>query len=173
MHLMPRAAACAVLFIAAPCFGKAPGYVTAVLAGLPDPNNKVPALNGVPGAGVHNLDVAIPIAHLLANTSIVYVIAEQNNNFTGTCAVSYELTQTIDGMKKIIDSNSLGSYQCSANQFYYTFATVSAVPDDPGPVVLTGIVQFGKKIVKHSVAMEILADDAASRRPDPLQHPRP
>ncbi len=44
----------------------APGAITYAVIGDSDPAGKVPALNGVPGAGVSNVDVPIPLNTLAA-----------------------------------------------------------------------------------------------------------
>ncbi len=133
-----------------------PGYVTAVVAGLPDPNGKVPAINAVPGAGVNTLSVAVPVAHLLQGQTFTYVVASQNSDFAGTCTTSYAITRPSAGAnQRMLDTAKITSFPCKANLAYSWSITSHPVPSSPGPAMLTGIVRFGGTTERLSVPVVI------------------
>jgi len=120
--------------------GIIPAFMT---AGLIDPNGKVPAVDGVPGAGVLNSDIAQPQALLTHGTSYKYTIAFQDVNFTGTCQVSFTLTQIQFNKTVTLDSGKNPSFTCDpGTQWLFAF-TGKAIPNFPGPAILTGTVTYG------------------------------
>src|ERR1700676_3652356 len=76
-----------------------------IAAGAPDPNGKVPALNAVPGAGVANVSMAMPVAVLMHGKVYAYLLSSQNVTFKGTCTDSYLLTQGAGKATKVLDSH--------------------------------------------------------------------
>jgi hypothetical protein len=120
--------------------GVLPAFIT---AGLIDPNGKVPVLNGVPGAGVSNLDLSFPQTILTHGTSYWYSVALQNLNFTGTCVVSYKLTQ-VQAVKTVtLDSATIKSFSCGPNSQWAWAVFGAAIPNSPGVATLTGPVKYG------------------------------
>jgi hypothetical protein len=121
---------------------------TAMVAGLADPNGKVPALNGVAGAGVDNLDVAFPQAVLVHGGTYAYTFATQNTTYDGQCTWSYTLTQAQGKGTVTLDSGTFKKdFACKAGSYYAWFLFGKAVANSPGLATLTGTVSFnGKKV---------------------------
>jgi hypothetical protein len=120
--------------------GLLPAFIT---AGNIDPNHKVPTINGVPGAGVSNLDVAFPVTVLAQGTQYVYSIAVQDYNFTGSSTVSYKLTQVQNGKKVTLDSQTITTFKTAPGNVWVWVATGNPIPNSPGPATLTGIFKYG------------------------------
>jgi len=120
--------------------GVIPVFIT---AGAIDPNGKVPAIDAVPGSGVTNYDIAQSLAVLTHGTSYEFSIALQDVNFTGTCQVSYTLTQIQLNKTVTLDSGKNSSFSCSPGQFWLFAFGGKAIPDFPGPATLTGTVTYG------------------------------
>src|SRR5580704_30626 len=120
--------------------GVIPAFIT---AGSPDPNGKVPTLNGVSGSGVTNLDVSFPLTLLSHGSSYVYTIALQDVNFTGTCEASFELTQIQYNKTVTLDSAKDDSFSCGPGTIWYWDFGGKIIPDYLGPATLTGTVTYG------------------------------
>lgn len=119
-----------------------PAFIT---AGTIDPNGKIPALNGVAGAGVANLDLAQPLTVLVHGSSYMYTVALQNYNFTGTCTVSYKLTQVQNGKTVTLDSAQINSFSTVPGDTWAWALSGKAIPNSPGLATLQGIVKFGSQ----------------------------
>jgi hypothetical protein len=120
--------------------GIIPAFIT---AGAPDPNGKVPEFNGVPGSGVTNLDLSIPLTLLTHGNFYVYSLSLQDINFTGTCQASFTLTQMQFNKTVTIDSGKDETFSCTpGSQWLWLFGD-KAIPDFPGPATLTGTVTYG------------------------------
>ena len=63
-----------------------------ITAGNVDPKARVPALNAVPGAGVQNLSVALPVSVLLHGTAYQYLMSSENVTFKGRASILTRLT---------------------------------------------------------------------------------
>jgi hypothetical protein len=125
--------------------GVIPAFIT---AGAPDPDGKVPTVNGVSGSGVTNLDVSFPLTLLSHGSSYVFTIAFQNINFTGTCQASYKLTQIQYNKTVTLDSGTGSSItSCNPGTYWYWTWDSKAIPDYPGPAMLTGTVTYGSSKV--------------------------
>jgi hypothetical protein len=124
-----------------------------VSAGLVDPNKKIPTLNGVPGAGVNNLDIAMPLTALTHGTSYTYTVALQDQGFTGTCEASYKLTQVQAGTTVTLDSVTPHSFACAPGDTFAWAWVGKAIPDSPGPATLTGIVTYGSRKATSSTTL--------------------
>jgi hypothetical protein len=120
--------------------GVLPAFIT---AGRIDPNGKVPALNAVPGAGVSHLDLSFPQTILTQGTSYWYLVALNDYNFTGTCVVSFKLTQVQSGKTVTLDSGTVKSFSCSANTAWAWAAVGNPIPNSPGIAKMTGSVKYG------------------------------
>jgi hypothetical protein len=116
---------------------------TSVTAGLIDPAGKVPTINGVPGSKVTNLDVSFPLALLVHGTRYVYSITVQDNSYTGSCTVSYSLTQVQNRKKVTLDSAKITTFKTSPGNIWLWVATGKAIPDSPGLATLTGSFKCG------------------------------
>jgi hypothetical protein len=132
--------------------GVIPAFIT---AGFRDPNGKVPTLNGVPGSGVNNLDIAQPLTTLVHGTSYVYTIALQDVNFSGPCKTSFKLTQVQYNMTVTLDSQTNANFTCvPAGAWAWAFIG-KTIPDFPGPATLTGTVTYGSSTSTTSTTVII------------------
>jgi hypothetical protein len=125
--------------------GVLPAFIT---AGIVDPNGKVPALNGVPGSGIANLDIAMPATILAHGTNYWYLVALQDTTFNGTCSITFSLTQ-VQGTKTVtLDHGTVkSSFSCGPASSWAWAASGKAVPNAPGLATLTGFVKYGTKTV--------------------------
>ena len=125
--------------------GVLPAFIT---AGVVDPNGKVPALNGVPGSGIANLDIAQPATILAHGTNYWYIVAFQDTTFNGMCSVTFSLTQ-VQGTKTVtLDHGTVkSSYSCAPASTWAWAVLGKAVPNAPGLATLTGFVKYGTKTV--------------------------
>lgn len=114
---------------------------TLVLATPPDPNGKVPVINGVPGAGVTNLDVGFPTSLLKHGNFYVYLVGFSDTTFSGNCAVSFKLTQIQAGKTVTLDSNSR-IVAITPGDWAWALAG-KAIPTSPGAATLTGTTKCG------------------------------
>jgi hypothetical protein len=127
-----------------------------IVAGAPDPNGKVPAINAVTGSGVTNLDIASPLATLVHGNSYMYTISLQDVNFNGNCQVSFTLTQVQYGKTVTLDSGKNAAYACGSGSWWAWAFSGKTIPNYPGPATLTGTVTYGtqKATTITSVVLE-------------------
>jgi hypothetical protein len=116
---------------------------TSITAGYIDPAGKVPTINGVPGSQVTNLDISFPVGILVQGNQYVYSITVQDNNYTGSCTVSYALTQLQNGKKVTLDSLKITKFKTAPGNIWLWVATGKAIPNSPGPATLTGTFKCG------------------------------
>ncbi len=114
---------------------------TLVLATHPDPKGKVPVINGVPGAGVANLDLGFPTSLLVHGGFYVYIVGFSDTTFTGTCAVSYKLTQIQAGKTVTLDTASR-NVATTPGDWAWAFVG-KTIPSSPGLATLTGTTKCG------------------------------
>ena len=119
-----------------------PGLVNMVIAGQPDPNSVVPQFNIAPGAGVANLSVAIPESILTHGANYLYWVSFESVSFTGTCTITYDISQKIGGKVTIIQSGKILTFKCGPGQ-YGAGIVGAALPNSPGVATLTGTVAYG------------------------------
>ena len=114
--------------------------LTSFSAGLTDPNGAVPTLDGVPGAGVHNWDIATPKALLQSGNSYTYQMTFQSLDYTGTCKATYKLTQKQGNKNVTLDSGVIAdTFDCSSpTNWAYAVTSSKTIPSSPGPATLTG-----------------------------------
>jgi hypothetical protein len=131
---------------------KAPAVMAAfITAGALDPNNVIPTVDGVPNAGIGNLDIAWPLTVLRHGAIYVVQVAAQNSNFSGTCAVTYQLTQVKHHKKTVVDQGTINpSYACAAHTNWAVGNRSNPVPNSPGAATLVGIIQYGSTTVSTS-----------------------
>lgn len=121
-----------------------PGMLPAFIsAGNVDPNGKVPTVNGVPGSGTENLDIAFPVQMLTHGTRYVYSVVVQDYNYTGNCKVSFKLTQIQNGKKVTLDSGTITTFKTAPGNVWLWVILGNAIPDSPGAATLTGILNYG------------------------------
>ena len=132
----------------------APGVITYAVIGSNDPNKKLPTLNGVPGAGVSNVDIALPVYTLKHGVVYEVVIGVQNYTYAGTCVVSYTLGAGATGATNI-STYSTESYSCPASSVWTFPFPVAAIPNTPGAALLTATVKFGSSAVVTKVPLMI------------------
>jgi hypothetical protein len=116
-----------------------PGLVSAVVAGAPDPNHKVPVFNGVPGAGVPNFDVANPQTVLVHGGVYIYCVAVQDVNFTGAATFNYKITQGKTTLEKATLATNVA---ITPGGIWAYCIGGKALPNTPGAAVLNGSVSF-------------------------------
>jgi hypothetical protein len=124
----------------------APGVITYAVIGSADPNKKLPMLDGVPGAGVSNVDVAMPVYILKHGVVYEVTIGVQNYTYAGTCVVSYALGAGATGGTNI-SNYSTSSYSCPASTLWTFPFPVAVIPNMPGAALLTATVTFGTTTV--------------------------
>jgi hypothetical protein len=124
--------------------------VTGFSAGLTDPNGAVPTLDGVPGAGIHNWDIATPKALLQSGNAYTYQMSFQSLSYSGTCKATYKLTQKQGGKNVVLDSGTIiDTFDCTApTNWVFAVTSPHVIPSAPGPATLTGTLTLqGGKIV--------------------------
>ena len=132
----------------------APGVITYAVIGSADPDKKLTAMNAVSGAGVSNVDLALPIYILRHGYSYMVTIGMQDYNYAGTCITSYSLGSGTTGATTI--SNwSTASYSCPATSIWTFPFPAFAMPNKPGPALLTATVKFGTTAVVTKVPLVI------------------
>ena len=136
---------------------KAPQIMPAfITVGEVDPNHVIPTVDGVPGAGIDNLDIAFPDTILQHGTVYVVQVAAQDASYTGSCDITYALTQVQGGKNVTLDSGTINpSYACMRGQNFAVGNRTNAVPDAPGLATLTGTIAFGTKKVSTKVSVLI------------------
>ncbi len=132
----------------------APGVITYAVIGSADPDKKLPMLNGVPGAGVSNVDVAVPVYILKHGVVYEVTIGVQNYTYAGTCVVSYALGAGATGSTNI-SNYSTGSYACPASTLWTFPFPVAVIPNMPGAALLTATVKFGTTSVVSKIPLMI------------------
>jgi hypothetical protein len=145
---------CMTAFAAPAVAATPPGAINMVVAGAQDPNGVVPAFNIAPGAGVTNLSIAIPQATIVHGDRYVYWVSFEDFSFTGTCTISYQLSQVVGGKKKILLGQKILAFSCSPG-LWGAAIVGKAVPNSPGIGTLTGIVAFGATKERLSTTINI------------------
>jgi hypothetical protein len=146
--------ASAAILAAFPASAQTPGRILYAVIGATDPNNKVPALDAVPGAGISNVSVALPVDILLPGVSYTVVFGVQNLGFNGTCTASYILGAGANG-EQVISNYYTEPYTCAAHSIWTFPFPVGAIPNIPGPALLTATVQFGTTSINYNVRFYI------------------
>jgi len=127
-----------------------------ITAGAPDPAGKVPTINGVPGSQVENLDVSFPLALLAHGTQYVYSITVQDNSYTGSCTVSYALTQVQNAKKVTLDSAVITKFNTAPGDVFLWVILGKPIPNSPGLATLEGIFKCGtnKNTIQSTVLLQ-------------------
>lgn len=163
---MPRKsifnAVAVVALLAAPSAFAATGadtgvVVTSFTAGLVDPQSQIPHLNGVPGAGVNNWDIAIPTVVLTVSFTYDYQMTFQSIDYKGKCKGTYKLMQVQGGKKVTLDSGTIApSFDCSSpSAWVFGANSAKPIPNSPGPATLIGTLATSKGKVTVKVPMLI------------------
>jgi len=129
--------------------------ITTVTASNLDPAGKVPTINGVAGAAVNNIDLAVPQAILVHGTTYFYGMTTQNNTFSGVCKDSFKLTQLQGSTTVVLDSGVIKSFDCTPGSPWFWVKTGKPVPNAPGPANLIGTVTYGGSKVTMNVKVLI------------------
>jgi hypothetical protein len=127
--------------VAASAPASAQVYVTSVTAAIPDPNNKVPGFNKVPGAGIENWANGVAQVVLVHGQSYNYCVSLGSAKANGTAGVTY----TIARKKTIIQSGVIiapGGLTITADQIMYVCSGYTVLPTSPGTATLTGTVSY-------------------------------
>jgi hypothetical protein len=132
----------------------APGVITYAVIGAADPDKKLTALNGVSGAGVSNVDIALPTYILKHGVVYTVTIGAQNYTYTGSCVASYALGSGATGATNI-STWSTASFNCPATSLWTFPFPVSVIPNTPGPALLTATIKYGTTAVVTKVPLVI------------------
>jgi len=132
------------------------GYVTGIFLGSPDPNSKVPTVNGVPGAGVGNFSVPVPQVVITHGQRYAISIFAYDASFAGNAATSYAITQVQSGHKVTLLKGPINAkFTGAAGTYWLWFNLTGVIPANPGAATLTGYGHFGKTLAKLSVPILI------------------
>jgi hypothetical protein len=131
--------------------------VTSFTAGVADPNGKVPAINGVPGAGVGNWDIPIPLPILKVGFFYNYQMSFYSISYSGNCKATYKLTQVKAGKTATLDSGTIApTINCTfPSVWLYSANSSKRIPSSPGAATLTGTLATSKGKVTVKVPMII------------------
>jgi hypothetical protein len=85
-----------------------------------------------------------------------YVVALSDYNFTGTCVISFKLTQVKSGTTVTLDSGTIKSFSCSPKTNWAWAALGTPIPSSSGIATLTGSVKYGSatSTVKTTVLLQ-------------------
>ena len=126
--------------------------VTSFTAGLADPNHKVPAIDGVPGEGVHSWDIPVPLPVLKVGAFYNYQMSFYSISYTGNCKATYRLTQVKAGKTVTLDLGTIApTINCTfPSVWLYSVNSSKRIPNSPGAATLTGtlVTSKGNVIVK-------------------------
>lgn len=114
--------------------------ITSFTAGFADPNGVIPNFDLVPGAGVDNWDVSLPVAVLHIGNVYNYSMTFHSVNFAGLCQASYKLTQ---GSTVLDSAKIVKKFDCTSPSIWAYDVNGKTIPNSPGPAVLEGTLQFG------------------------------
>ncbi|HEY1614667.1 MAG TPA: hypothetical protein VGF97_13350 [Rhizomicrobium sp.] len=129
--------------------------ITSLTAGEADPDGVVPTVNGVPGAGVNNWDISIPVAVVEVGGQYVYALTVHDIDYTGSCSAMFKLTQMQSGKRVTLDSGELLGGTCQGDLVYLTSAAGRPVPNAPGAATLSATVHFGSNKTSLKVPLTI------------------
>jgi hypothetical protein len=109
-----------------------------------DPDGKVPALDAVPGSGVPNMDVSIPLTLVTHGNSYCVTVAMQDYDVTGDYEVDWYIKQVVGGTSKTIVEQKVvtGKTTAPGDTWVWSIYT-KALPDSPGFATLVGRVRWG------------------------------
>jgi hypothetical protein len=135
----------------------APGIFPAfITAGALDPYGRVPAFDAVPGSGVTNLDLSVPLTVLEHGKYYAYTLALQDNDYTGTYAIAYKLTQVVKGKTVTLESGTIVSDKKTEPGNVWAWTTIGkAIPDSPGQATLEGVITYDGKTATVSTQVLI------------------
>jgi hypothetical protein len=118
-------------------------FPTGIALGEIDPNGKVPTLNGVPGAGVKNWDIALPRAVLKAGHDYELMVSAEDVGFTGACFGEVLMTQIQNGRKELLALVDVTDFiKCKPGHVYVKSREFGIIPDKPGPVTVSFSMHF-------------------------------
>jgi len=125
---------------------------SSVTVGEIDPNGKVPVLNGVPGSGIPNMDLAIPLSILTHGNSYCFTVSLQDYNVTGNYEVDYYIKQVVEGVTKTIVHQTIVTNKSTEPGDTWVWDIYSAaIPDSPGIATLYGRVRWGTGYTTEAV----------------------
>jgi hypothetical protein len=147
LSLLAAAALASGAAIAAPEGDIPPGsaaiFPTSIALGEIDPNGKVPTVNGVPGAGTRNWDIAVPKAVLKAGHDYELTVSAEDIGFTGACFGEVLMTQIQNGRKMILQQVDVTDFiKCRPGHIYVKSRDFGVIPNSPGAVMLEFSMQF-------------------------------
>lgn len=132
--------------------------ISQISAGEPDHSNTIPTLDGVPGAGVHNWDIALPNAVLTVGQSYDFEMTFNDVSYAGPCRAGFTMTRKRHGVTETLFTRTFAITQCESPFIYGMDNVTPPLPDAPGPATLTGWVTYGDKTAKLAVPVLIQKD---------------
>lgn len=151
------ASAVAIAAPAAPPAQAGPIVMTSLTLGETDPNGKVPTVNGVPGSGTVNWDIALPVAALVVGRNYHLTATFHDLGYTGPCNAQATLTQKQGHHRVTLRQIPLGPANCDAGFVYLLHGDFGPAPDSPGPVTLSVVLYFGDSKESLKVPMTIVS----------------
>ena len=133
--------------------------VTGISATLPDPNNKVPAFNVVPGAGIPTWSNGLALYVLTHGQSYNYCVSLGSGTASGKAKVSFKIARG----KTVIQSGTIiaaKDFPVSSDSVWYFCAGFHVLPNSPGAATLTGLAAYtptgGGKTVTSKLNVPLL-----------------
>jgi len=154
---LASAVAVAIAAPAAPPAKGGPIVMTSLTLGETDPNGKVPTVNGVPGSGTVNWDIALPVAALIVGRSYHVTTTFHDFAYTGSCNALATLSQKQGHQRVTLRQIPLGPANCEAGYIYLLHGDFGPAPDFLGPVTLSVALYFGDSKESLRVPMTIVA----------------
>lgn len=114
--------------------------ITSFTAGFSDPNAVIPNFDAVPGAGVDNWDIALPVAVLHIGYNYTYQMTFHSVSYSGTCKATYKLMQ---GQTTLDSGTLVKKLDCTSPSIWAYFVNGPQIPNSPGPATLIGTLEFG------------------------------
>jgi|SRR6185312_3578487 len=130
-----------------------PVVFTSLTIGETDPAGKVPTINGVPGSGTVNWDVALPVAALIVGRSYHVTATFHDLAYTGACNAHVTLKRGHTVLRQL----PLGPANCEAGNVYLLHGDVGTIPDHQGPASLSIVLTFGDSKASMKQMLTVVA----------------
>ena|ERR1700729_3328142 len=127
--------------------------ITNAAVGEIDPTGIIPTTNGVPGAGVDNVDIATPIALLSVGQNYEFTMAFHDLSYSGSCSESVRFTQIQNGKKVRLRGFTILPQDCEAGNVYVAGAETGKFPNSPGSVTMSVTVYYGNQKATMNVPL--------------------
>jgi hypothetical protein len=116
-------------------------YVTSITASFPDPNGKVPVLDGVPGAGVDNWAMGLAQGVLTHGQTYNYCVSLASATADGNVELDFKIKR---GSTDIQGGTILAykDFKVGSGGVWYECAGYHTLPDSPGPATLNATAYY-------------------------------